>query len=234
MSDPIIFDERQQRVLGVLIEKSLTTPHSYPLTLNQVVVGCNQKSSRDPVVSWMEDEVDEVLTGLGRAGFATQVHGAGSRVGKWRQELTGRLALTGQAMAVLAELLLRGPQTLGELRTRASRMKDVPDLSTLEDVLRDLAEHSPPLASRFSPEGVRRGVRWGHLLQSESAIQRQRVAEETGITTTETRPRNETTPQSTETESLNTPSVEPGRLDRLEKLVQELQHRVERLEQVDQ
>jgi uncharacterized protein YceH (UPF0502 family) len=182
----------------------------------------------------MEDEVDEVLTGLGRAGFATQVHGAGSRVGKWRQELTGLLALTGQAMAVLAELLLRGPQTLGELRTRASRMKDVPDLSTLEDVLRDLAEHSPALASRFSPEGVRRGVRWGHMLQSESAIQRQRVAEETGITTTETRPRNETSPRSTETQPLNTRSAEPGRLDRLEKLVQELQYRVERLEQIDQ
>ena len=234
MAEPIIFDERQQRVLGVLIEKSLTTPHSYPLTLNQVVVGCNQKSSRDPVVSWMEDEVDEVLTGLGRAGFATQVHGAGSRVGKWRQELTGRLALTGQAMAVLAEMLLRGPQTLGELRTRASRMKDVPDLSTLDDVLGDLAGHSPPLACRFSPEGVRRGVRWGHMLQSESAIQRQRVAEETGITTTEIRPRPETSTRSTETQSLTTRPVEPDRLDRLEKLVQQLQHRVERLEQTEQ
>ncbi|MDE0961048.1 MAG: DUF480 domain-containing protein [Planctomycetota bacterium] len=230
MSDPIIFDERQQRVLGVLIEKSLTNPHSYPLTLNQVVIGCNQKSSRDPVVSWMEDEVDEVLTGLGRAGFASQVHGAGSRVGKWRQELTGSLALTGQAMAVLAELLLRGPQTLGELRTRASRMKDVPDLSTLAGVLTDLAEHSPPLASRFSPDGVKRGVRWGHLLQSESAVHRHRVAEETGITTTVTRTPTETSTRSLETRSPELQSQETGRLDRLEKRVQELHDRVERLE----
>lgn len=224
MSDPIVLDERQQRVIGVLIEKSLATPQYYPLTLNQVVTGCNQKSNREPVVSWMEDEVDDVLTNLARVGFASQVHAAGSRVGKWRQELTGQLGLSGQAMAVVAELLLRGPQTLGELRTRASRMKDIPDLAILEQVLADLAGRQPALAARFSPDGVRRGVRWGHLLQSQQAIQSQRVAQETGVTFTDT-------PASPGTSSMPNESLERvDRLDQLEEMVRKLLERIEALE----
>ena len=221
MTEPIILDERQQRVIGVLIEKSLATPQYYPLTLNQVVTGCNQKSNREPVVSWMDDEIDEVLTDLARAGLTTQVHHAGSRVGKWRQELTGQLGLNGQAMAVVAELLLRGPQSLGELRTRASRMKDVPDLSVLQQVLDSLASREVPLAARFSPEGVKRGVRWGHLLQDSDSIQRQKLTEETGLQI----------PAAEGKAMTPSAAVSTSRLEQLEELVRKLQQRVEVLEQ---
>ena len=91
MSDLPLLNASEQRVMGVLIEKSLATPQYYPLTLNQVVTACNQKSNRDPVVSMMEDEVEGVLTTLANRGLATQVFATGSRAGKYRQELTGML-----------------------------------------------------------------------------------------------------------------------------------------------
>ncbi|MGE4619968.1 MAG: DUF480 domain-containing protein [Planctomycetota bacterium] len=226
MSEPVILDLREQRVVGVLIEKSLATPNYYPLTLNQVVTGCNQKSNREPVVSWMEDEVDETLTILAGRGFATQVHAAGSRVGKWRQELTKVLELDGRAMAVLAEFLLRGPQTLGELRTRASRMKEIPDLAALDEVLQTMAQHDPPLAARFSPEGVKRGVRWGHLLQDPEQVSALKKAEASGVTvnpaTTNTSDTVTVTPVASKEKEL--------RLDQLEEMVRSLHDRVQELE----
>ncbi len=171
MSDQLLLNPAEQRVLGVLIEKSLATPQYYPLTLNQVVTACNQKSNRDPVVSMMEDEVEGVLTTLANRGLATQVFASGSRAGKYRQELTSMLELDGQSMAVLAEFFLRGAQTLGELRTRASRMKAIPDMNTLRGVLDGMAQRNPPLACRLTPPGVQRGVRWGHLLQNPENLE---------------------------------------------------------------
>ncbi|MDG2083330.1 MAG: DUF480 domain-containing protein [Planctomycetota bacterium] len=170
MSEIPLLDAQEQRVIGVLIEKSLATPQYYPLTLNQVVTACNQKSNRDPVVSMMEDEVDAILSRLARRAMTTQVFVSGSRAGKWRQELTSELELDGPSMAVLAELLLRGAQTVGELRTRASRMKAIADMGELNRVLEGLAQHQPPLARRLTPPGIQRGVRWGHLLQSDERI----------------------------------------------------------------
>ena len=155
MSEIPLLDAQEQRVIGVLIEKSLATPQYYPLTLNQVVTACNQKSNRDPVVSMMEDEVDAILSRLARRAMTTQVFVSGSRAGKWRQELTSELELDGPSMAVLAELLLRGAQTVGELRTRASRMKAIADMGELNRVLEGLAQHQPPLARRRAPILVR-------------------------------------------------------------------------------
>lgn len=227
MAEPIILDDREQRIVGVLIEKSLATPQYYPLTLNQVVSGCNQKSNREPVVSWMEHEVDEVLTKLAKRRFASQVHFAGSRVGKWRQELTKMLELDGRTMAVLAELFLRGSQTLGELRTRASRMKEIPDLGALEEVLQQMARHDPPLASRFSPEGVRRGVRWGHLLQDPQQVVRLKKAESAG---TVEGVAGATTSSSSADESKTSSASGQERLAQLEEAVRSLQERVQELE----
>lgn len=226
MTEPIKLDAQEQRIVGVLIEKSLATPQYYPLTLNQVVTGCNQKSNRDPVVSWMEDEVEDVLRQLAARGFVSQVHAAGSRVGKWRQELTKELELDGRAMAVLAEFFLRGPQTLGELRTRASRMKEVPDLGALDEVLQGMAQRQPPIAARFSPEGVRRGVRWGHLLQDEKQVERLVEAEAAASPAATI---------SSESVNINPPpasssSVSDARFEKLEEAVRSLQDRVQELE----
>jgi len=181
MAEAIVLSADELRVLGVLIEKSLCTPQYYPLTLNALVTGCNQKSNREPVVEMVEDEIDEILIGLQGRQMASQVFGAGSRAGKWRQELTSMLELDGPMMAVLAELFLRGPQTLGELRTRASRMKPIADLAMLEGVLALLAAHSPRLAMRLTPPGVRRGVRWCHCMQSEALLSQIKLAEESGV-----------------------------------------------------
>ena len=227
MSEPIILDAQEQRIVGVLIEKSLATPQYYPLTLNQVVTGCNQKSNRDPVVSWMEDEVEDVLRLLAGRGFATQVHAAGSRVGKWRQELTKQLQLDGRSMAVVAEFLLRGPQTLGELRARASRMKEIPDLAALDEVLQGLSQQDPPLAARFSAEGVRRGVRWGHLLQEQQQIALLQQAESTEAAD-ESAASSQTTRTSSASGTIPAPTV--ARLEQLEQAVRSLQDRVQELE----
>ena len=111
----------ERRVIGTLIEKSLTTPQNYPLSLNSLTNGCNQKSARDPETSYTEAEVLETLQGLKRRSFATEFFGAGSRVSKWEEAFVAVVGLGNEQAGVLAELLLRGPQTEGELRARASR-----------------------------------------------------------------------------------------------------------------
>lgn len=125
----------ERRVLGVLIEKQKTskTSDAYPMTVNSLTTGCNQKSNRDPVMELNEDEVEETLLGLSRRALANKVQGG--RVEKWRHLLYDQWKVSQVEMAVLAELLLRGPQTEGDLRGRASRMNDVADLDVLRDLL---------------------------------------------------------------------------------------------------
>jgi uncharacterized protein YceH (UPF0502 family) len=130
----------ERRVLGVLIEKQKTsrTADAYPLTLNALTVGCNQKSNRDPVLDLTDDEVDEVVIALQKKGHVTRV--TGSRVDRFRHELYESWTRNGPQLAVLAELLLRGPQTKGELRGRAARMDPIDTLDALEEVLKPLVE----------------------------------------------------------------------------------------------
>jgi uncharacterized protein YceH (UPF0502 family) len=132
--------ERERRVLGVLVEKQKTskTADSYPLTLNALTLGCNQKSNRDPVLDLTDDEVEESLSALQKKGLVTRL--TGGRVDRFRHELYERWTRNGPQLAVLAELLLRGPQTKGELRGRAGRMDPIDTLDALEEVLRPLAE----------------------------------------------------------------------------------------------
>lgn len=136
----ISLNGHEARVLGVLIEKAFTTPDQYPLSLNATTNGCNQKSNRDPVLDFSEAEVRIALQGLRMKGLAGQSVPAGSRVERWRHNATEALGVGERETAVLAELLLRGPQTAGELRSRARRMRDLPDPEALERALEGLRD----------------------------------------------------------------------------------------------
>ncbi|HSU67629.1 MAG TPA: DUF480 domain-containing protein, partial [Tepidisphaeraceae bacterium] len=125
----------ESRVLGVLIEKAFTTPDQYPLTLNAVVNGSNQKNNRDPVTSIDETRAFEALEGLRAKGLVVRADMAGSRVNKFRQQAGEALHVRPAELALLAELLLRGPQTLGELRGRASRMQAFESIEAVKGML---------------------------------------------------------------------------------------------------
>ncbi len=141
------------RVLGVLIEKELTTPEQYPLSLNAAVNGCNQKNNRDPVVSFENDRVEDALVGLRDKGLVVQTYLANSRVPKYRNELAAKLELNRYELVILAELLLRGPQTLGELRGRASRMHNLETLEVVQEMLNRLMARPEPLAQAAAIAG---------------------------------------------------------------------------------
>lgn len=141
---------RERRVLGVLIEKAITTPDAYPLTLNAVRVGCNQKSNRSPLVELDEGDVEEALDRLRQLGVATEMFGSG-RVARFRHLAYDWLGVNKVEMAILAELLLRGAQTEGELRTRASRMEPIADLPALRSHLESL--QSRGLVISLTPQG---------------------------------------------------------------------------------
>lgn len=143
-----------RRVLGVLIEKAKTTPDNYPLSLNALVTGCNQKSNRDPVMNLIDAEVEEAIERLKKLGLVQQILGSG-RVDKFRHVAYEAWGVGKEELAILAELLLRGPQTEGELRGRASRMEPLPDLDTLRQHLHALARRG--LVVYLGPEG-RRGT----------------------------------------------------------------------------
>lgn len=143
----------ERRVLGVLVEKAKTTPDVYPLSLNAMLAGCNQKSNREPVVEMTEPEVEEALASLQQKGLAIKV--VGGRVVRWRHNLYDAWKVGKPELAILGELLLRGPQTEGELRSRACRMEPIAELEDLRGFLRPLAERG--LVVYLSPEG-RRGT----------------------------------------------------------------------------
>jgi uncharacterized protein YceH (UPF0502 family) len=156
----------EARVLGVLIEKDLTTPEGYPLSLNSATLGSNQKSNRDPVVEFVEAEVQVALTGLLMKGLAGKVVGAGSRVEKHRHNAREALGLSNDELAVLAELLLRGAQQPGELRSRAARMAPLPSPEALNAVLARLIEKG--FVRRLPPRPGERSERYGQLLAPDA------------------------------------------------------------------
>jgi uncharacterized protein YceH (UPF0502 family) len=160
MPPELSFSER--RVLGVLIEKGFTTPEQYPLTLNGVVVGSNQKSCRDPASNLDEEAAMGTLESLRKKGFATLVRAEGSRADRWKHRFGETLVLNGKEMALLAELLLRGPQTDGELRQRAGRMVNYESLDEVSRLIEELSARPEPLIERITPPGRRRGVKYAH------------------------------------------------------------------------
>jgi uncharacterized protein YceH (UPF0502 family) len=142
----------ERRVVGVLIEKGKTTPDNYPLTLNALINGANQKNNREPVLDISDAEVLEVLPNLKRLGLVQQILGSG-RTDKFRHVAYDAWKVDKVQLAVLGELLLRGPQSEGDLRGRASRMEPIPDLESLRSILRTLAERG--LVIYLTPEGKR-------------------------------------------------------------------------------
>ena len=152
------------RVLGCLIEKEMTTPDYYPLTLNSLTAACNQKSNRDPVLELDETDVVKALDKLRFKGLAMQATGEGSRVPKYGHNLEAKLHFEPEQLAILCELFVRGPQTLGELRTRCERMRPFDDLAAVETVLVELIEHDPPLVVKLPRQPGRKEQRYAHLL----------------------------------------------------------------------
>jgi uncharacterized protein YceH (UPF0502 family) len=156
----------ERRILGVLVEKAKTTPDTYPLSLNALATGCNQKSSRDPVMSVDEAEVDEALSALQAKGLVIKI--TGGRVVRWRHHLYDRWQVNKVELALLAELLLRSAQTEGELRTHASRMEPVDDLEQLRQALRPMVERK--LIVMLGPEG-RRGTLLAHGFHAPEEVE---------------------------------------------------------------
>lgn len=165
-----VLDAQQRRVLGVLVEKAKTTPDSYPLSLNALVTGSNQKSNRDPILNLSEDDVEEALGRCQRKELVMKI--TGGRVVRWRHLLYEAWHVDKVDLAVLAELLLRGPQTEGELRTRASRMEPLEDLDALRNVLRPLVERN--LVLYLTPED-RRGAVLTHGFHAPAELERLRA-----------------------------------------------------------
>jgi uncharacterized protein YceH (UPF0502 family) len=161
-----LLNDLEVRVLGCLIEKELATPEYYPLTLNALTNACNQKSNRDPVMSLEETEVVRALDAL-RFKQLALVSAEGGRVAKYRHILAEKLRLSPAELALLAELLLRGPQTVGELRTRAERMHRFQDLVGVEAVLEEMMSRTPPLVGRLPRQPGRKEQRHAHLLSGE-------------------------------------------------------------------
>ncbi len=155
------------RILGCLVEKQLTTPDSYPLTQNALVAACNQISNRHPVVSYSDDLVRTTLTELRARQLARIIHVPGGRVPKHRHVLDEALELDQPEIAVLAVLALRGPQTVGELRTRTERMYEFASLSEVEETLERLAARPEPLVVRFERLPGQKESRYAHLLSGE-------------------------------------------------------------------
>lgn len=158
------------RVLGALMEKELTTPDNYPLTLNALTAACNQSSSRDPVMSLDGSEVSPSLERLAERSFARGIHRSDARVMRYRQEIGETLHLHRPERAVLSVLMLRGPQTAGEIRTRTARAAEFVDPSHVEITLDALATLSTPLVVALPRQIGQKEARYTHLLAGPPSL----------------------------------------------------------------
>lgn len=158
----------EARVLGVLVEKQATVPDTYPLSLNALVAGCNQKTARDPVVNATDAEVLTAVDGL--KSLSLVFEGSGSRVVRFEHNLGRVYRVPAGAQALLATLLLRGAQTSAELRLHSERLYKFADISSVEGFLDELAARDPPLALRLPRAPGAREARWAHLLCGEVAV----------------------------------------------------------------
>ena len=163
----ITLDEIEARVLGALLEKEITTPEYYPLSLNALMNACNQKSNRDPVMTLDESAVRQALETLIEKNLAGQATSADSRVPKYVHHLQEVFNFDRRESAVLCVLLLRGPQTPGELRGRTERMYKFDDLSAVESALHRLMEREPPLVMKLARQPGTKESRYAHLLSGE-------------------------------------------------------------------
>ena len=206
----------EARVVGCLVEKELTTPDYYPLTMNALVTACNQSSNRDPVVDYDEGTVESSIESLRDKNLVRWVKEVRSRAPKYRHDVQSVLRLDIPHRSLLAVLLLRGPQTVGELRTRTERYCDFDDLEQVEATLRDMAGRETPLVRKLERRPGQKEARWQELLSEDSPI---------GLPPAATAPATPPQPAQAPTED----AVRDSGAD-LEALVRELQERVARLE----
>jgi uncharacterized protein len=160
-------DPVELRVLGCLIEKQRTTPDQYPLSLNSLRLACNQSTNRDPVVDYDEPTIRTAIDRLSRRGWVRLASGPGSRAAKYRHLVDGALSLSGKDMSLLAVLMLRGPQTVAELKTRTERLHAFGSPPEVEEALRDLADRE--LVRRLERRPGEREERWTQLLGDEES-----------------------------------------------------------------
>jgi uncharacterized protein len=159
----IVLNDSEVRILACLIEKELTTPEYYPLSLNSLTNACNQKSNRNPVVSYDETDVTQGLGSLQEKGLVRKSLTSGDRVSKYLHAVLERFDLSRQEMAILCELMLRGPQTVGEIRSHTERMSAFESLEEIENTIQGLAEHDPSLTLKMPRETGRKECRYMHL-----------------------------------------------------------------------
>lgn len=163
----IVLNTNEVRVLGALIEKRMTTPDGYPLTLNSLVTACNQSSNRHPIVDYDQFIVNDALINTRTQGLSALISKSGARAHKFGEKLCEALHLSAKESAIMAELMLRGPQTPGEIRQRASRMAELPDLAEVERLLDGLANRSTPLVVQLPRQPGKREARYAQLLGGE-------------------------------------------------------------------
>lgn len=168
---PLTLSPLEARILGVLVEKQFTVPDTYPLTLNTLVAGCNQKTSREPVMNVSESEAQMALDELRSRTLVIESYGASGRVMRYAHNVDRVLKISQPLLALLTALMLRGPQTPGELRSAADRFYKFPDISALEAYLEEMATRSAGvLAVKLRRQPGSREARWAHLLCGEVAF----------------------------------------------------------------
>lgn len=211
-------NEIERRILGVLIEKSMVQPDYYPMTLNAVVTACNQKSNRNPMMELDEASVEDTLDGLRQRGLVSVVLPApGARTNRYRHEIAARFGWEKRVTAILTELLLRGPQTPGELRSRCARMVMFESLEAVMTTLEYLQTSDPPLAKPLPRRPGQSAVRYIHLFYTQE--------EQTAIEVSEARATvpSEATAASTSSRTATRPD------ESLRAEIQELKEQVARL-----
>lgn len=165
---PRPFDAIELRVLGSLLEKEQTTPEAYPLTVNSLILACNQKTNRDPITELSEGQVWDALERLRHETLVWRSEGA--RTERWQQSVSRRWGLDSAGKALMTLLLLRGPQTLGELRTRSERMHAFPSIEAVEAKLQSLAADEEPLVVELPRRPGQKEIRWMHRVGDPNAV----------------------------------------------------------------
>ena len=169
-----ILNAIETRVLGSLVEKQVTTPEYYPLTLNSLTAACNQKNNRNPVTSYSENEVAHALETLREKNLTYVYHGSTSRVPKYKHVMPEVMHLNTAELALMCVLMLRGPQTIGELRGNSARLYEFSGLEEVDATINSLITHDPePLAVRLPRQAGQKEARFAHLLSGEVPIEEQ-------------------------------------------------------------
>ena len=190
--------EEEIRVLGCLAEKQATTPDNYPLSSNALVAACNQSTNRDPIVAYTERQVDQAMLAMRDAGLARTVRGDGQRVHKHKHVLNDAWRVSAAELALLSVTMLRGPQTVNELRTRTERYgTGLDDSSAIERHLHALANRDEPFVRLLERRAGEREVRWMHLVGGEELVSRL-----SALAVNSTEPRRVATPATQEIDSL--------------------------------